>query len=182
MQQHALEEFGEARREARWASCAARQGEERGRIGAIEAEAFSPLGPPARVAPQQHEVAVVGHQHKAIGREITAHLGAVGLHRQISRDIVNFHHASFRGTRFRPFLQWHPARRHEQPHVRKPRATVPQIRHAEDARLEALSRRVQRSGQRAIVADLACAGARGADAGDFRKVVRQDLLRHLSPS
>lgn len=80
---------------------------------------------------------------------------------------------------FRPILQRQSARRDEQAHVREARATIAQVRHAEHTRLEAFARRIQCAGQRTVVADLACPGARGADAGDFRKVVRKDLLRHL---
>ena len=180
MQQHTLQELGEPLGEARRTAGAAGENEERSAVLAVEAEAFPSLRPAARVLAQQHEIAVVGDQHKPVFAEITAHLFAEQLYRQVCGDIDNLHHAPLGRLSVRPFLRRMPPRNHEQAHVGEAGAAIAQVRHAEHARLQFLADRVQRPGQRAIVANFAGARTRGANAGDFRKVVGEDLRHWLA--
>src|SRR6185312_7916595 len=100
VQQHAFKKLGEARRKAGWTTRATCQRKKRGGIRTFEAEDLPSLRLTSRVAPEQHKVAVVRDEDEAVGGEVTMHLVAAQLDRQVRRDVVHFHDPAFRCAGF----------------------------------------------------------------------------------
>ena len=179
MQQDAFKEFGEASCLTSGPSArVACHGEEVVACCAAETEALSPLSLAADVPAEQDEIAVVGDKHQAVGGQITSNLLGAQLNRQVGRNVVDLDHAASGRLRLGPFLGRVAAGDDEEAHVREARSPVTQVWNAKHMRLQPLPGGIQRAGEGAVIADLACAGARGPDAGDFPEVVGQNGRLH----
>jgi hypothetical protein len=98
--------------------------------------------------------------------------------RNVGGDVIDLDNATLWRAAVRPLLRSMPPLRNEQPHIRESGAAVAQIGNAEYTRFQALPDRIQRAGQRAVVADLPCAAPRRMDPRDLGPIIAKNISSH----